>query len=423
MEYYCYNGRRIETPSSLLYSYHHNARFNRKRSLLTLAVISIISTCGIFYQLKQEDRLLEERWNMDIAKANYSTDCEIAVAMASDLQSTRGLFASINSIVTNYQDERKLCFFVFSSLEDAEVRKQGMDCVFQSSSTSTTSSTSTSSTSSIQEVQQRDPSILPSNVQIIHKQIRRDTWEPVIYSQSEAEHEHEHKWALEYLYIRYMLKPPDLEGMQRVIWIDSDTIVRGNIAELFDWDLQGRPVAGAKYWEPLKNYLCTNPRLDRIKMKTRFGRTSPFRVNDHLNTGLLVMDLYQMHRQRILDKWHTLLLSHELDCLWTESDKAFDLALNGHYAELPNVWNVGYLGTQEHHRYNGACQKAKMLHWNGMGKPYTNEGRGISLCVDQFDEYDIVSRQNKGQCMSIVSSAVAATSTGGGVSDAIRSNS
>ena len=64
------------------------------------------------------------------------------------------------------------------------------------------------------------------------------------------------------------------------------------------------------------------------------------------------------------------------------------------------MWNVGYLGTQEYHRYNGACQKAKMLHWNGLEKPYTNEGRGVSFCVDQFDEYDVVSLQNKVECMT-----------------------
>jgi lipopolysaccharide biosynthesis glycosyltransferase len=387
MEYYCYNGRRIETPTALFQNFRGRTNRNRKRTLFYIALVSTICTFGIFYQMKQEERLLEQRWN-NVA-ANYSTDCDIAVAMASDLQSTRGIYASINSIVTNYQDSRKLCFFMFSTLEDADVRKQGMDCVFELGQEESESQSESQS--------EGLPSGLPSNVQIIHKQIRRDTWEPVIYSQSELEQES--KWALEYLYIRYMLNPPDVEGMQRVIWIDSDTIVRGNIAELYDWDLQGRPVAGAKYWEPLKNYLCTNPRLERIKMKTRFGSTSPFRVKDHLNTGLLVIDLYQMHRQKILDKWHDLVISHELDCLWTESDKAFDLALNGHYAELPNVWNVGYLGTQEYHRYNGACQKAKMLHWNGSGKPYTNGGRGVSLCVDQFDEYDVVSLQNKVECM------------------------
>lgn len=361
--------------------------------------------------MKKEERLLEERWNNSINMASFDTDCGIAVAMASDLQSTRGLYASINSMVQNYDDERKLCFFVFSTVEDTNVRKQGLDCVFGEDAVEGAEIDSTN-----------DGNNLRSKFRIIHKQIRVDTWEPIIYSKSELQPDQQQQfepnkasntpWSLEYRYIRYMLKPSDLEGMQRVIWIDSDTIVRGNIAELYDWDLQGRPIAGAKYWEPLKHYLCTNPRLDRIKMKTRFGRsTSPFRVNDHLNPGLLVIDLYQMHRQRILDKWHNLVISHELDCLWTESEKAFDLALNGHYGVLPNVWNVGYLGTQEFHRYNGACQKAKMLHWNGLGKPYTNQGRGKSLCVDQFDEYDIVSQQDKGTCMALTANLPQSSTT------------
>ena len=362
-----------------------------KRKMMILASLSIMCILGVSYQMKllQEERLLEERWNS--ATAKFSTDCDVAIAMASDIRSTRGMYASINSIVTNYKDaERKLCFFIFSTERDMNARRQGMDCVF---STPLSMDGSESGSDNI-----TTKTVLPPNVQIIHKQIRRDTWQPIIYSKAELEQEPNN---LEYMYIRYNLKPADVEGMQRVIWIDSDTIVRGDVQELYDWDLQGRAVAGAKYWEPLKEYLCTNPRLDGIKMKQHFGRkTTPFRVENHLNTGLLVLDLYQIHRQRILDKWHDLVVSHELDCLWTpgSGDKAFDLALNGHYTELPNVWNVGYLGSQEYHRYNCSCNNAKMLHWNGIGKPY-NEGRGISLCVDQFDIYDIVSLQNKGECM------------------------
>jgi len=66
---------------------------------------------------------------------------------------------------------------------------------------------------------------------------------------------------LEYMYARYYLKPADVDGMQRVIWIDSDTFVQGDVA-----------VAAANYWEPLKEYLCTNPRLEKIKMKPSDGR-------------------------------------------------------------------------------------------------------------------------------------------------------
>lgn len=346
--------------------------------MLLLVILSVVCVTGI-YQLKmfQEARLLEESW-LNTA-ADSETDCDIAIAMGSDIPSTRGLYASINSIVANYKNhERKLCLFIFATEKDSDARKKGIDCAFGTPGTGN--------------------SLFPANVRIVHKQIRRETWKHAIYSQEELQQDPSAN-TLEYIYVRYNLQRSDVEGMQRIIWIDSDTIVRGNVEELYDWDLQGRAVAGAKYWEPLKNYLCTNPRLERIKMRTRFGRKiSPFQVNNHLNTGLLVMDLYQMHRQRILDKWHDLVVSHELDCLWTpgSGDKAFDLALNGQYTELPNIWNVGYLGSQEFHRYNGACDNAKMLHWNGSGKPY-NEGRGMSLCVDQFDMYDVVSLENKGE--------------------------
>jgi len=171
------------------------------------------------------------------------------------------------------------------------------------------------------------------------------------------------------------------------------------VNELYDWDLKGKVVAAASYWEPLKNYLCTNPRLKKIKMKTPDGKLTPFEVKKHVNNGLLVLDLYQMQRQRILQKWHNLVASHELECLWVKGgDQGFHLALNGQYEELPNAWNVGYLGKQEFHRYNDACQNAKMLHWNGVGKPY-NEHRSISLCVDQFEIFDIISLQNKGNCL------------------------
>ena len=336
----------------------------------------MFSASAVFYQITHEERLLKASFST--TSANFHTDCDIAIAMGSDIPSTRGLYASINSIIANYQGgDRKLCFYVFATKEDFPMREKGLDCVFGDGG-------------------------LPANVEIIKKQINRDTWYPMIYSKDEEElADTRNKGSnayMEYMYARYYLRPEDVDGMQRVIWIDSDSIVLGDVQELYDWDMHGNAVAAVNYWEPLKNYLCTNPRLDRIKMKTSGGRISPFAVNKHLSSGLLIIDLYQMQLQGILRKWHDLTRSHELDCLWTQSDKAFNLALNGQYEELPNVWNVGYLGTQDQLRHNDACQTANMLHWNGMGKPY-NEGRGMSLCVDQFDLFDVVSLENKGKCL------------------------
>ena len=388
MEYYCYNGRRVDR------SFFYNRGRNRLRSIYrVLALFTVMAVVGIFYQITEEERLLKESWSAQTA--DYDSDCDIAIAMGSDLPSSRGMFASINSIIANYhQPNRKLCFFVFSTKADYPARKKGLECVF--------GTTNDDPDKKDPDKDQAHSQGLPSNVQIFHKEIDRDAWDTVIYTQHELQGGSGSANALEYLYARYYLKPADVDGHQRVIWIDSDTIVRGDVQELYDWDLKGQVVAAASYWEPLKNYLCTNPRLNKIKMKTPEGKyMTPFQVKKHLNNGLLVIDLYQMQRQRILQKWHALLISHELQCLWVQGgDQGFYLALNGEYEELPNVWNVGYLGKQEYHRYNDACQNGKMLHWNGSGKPY-NEGRSASLCVDQFDMFDVVAMQNKGECLRL----------------------
>ncbi len=354
-------------------------RISRKKPSVIMALTIMFLVSVVCWQIG-DDRLLREITGPSYLPPPISSDCDIAIAMGSDLTSTRGMFASINSIITNYQnDEKSLCFFVFSTKEDFSERERGLKCAFDSES-------------------------LPKNVRIFNREIQRQEWDDensVIFTPEEASQgvvgggER-----MEYTFARYYLRPEHVDGIQRVIWIDSDTIVQGNIEEIYDWDLQGQVVAGTNYWQPLKDYLCTNPRLGRIKMRTPDGRKSPLQVKQNLNNGLLVIDLYEMQRQRVIEKWNKLLKMHMEDCLWTHSDKAFNLVIRGRYAQLPQEWNIGYLGTQELHRYIGACQKAKMLHWNGIGKPYTNEGRSGALCVDHFDAYDIISQQNKGQCLT-----------------------
>lgn len=322
----------------------------------------------------------DERFLKEITGGNtynpppLTTDCDISVVMGSDLSSTRGLFASINSIISNYDNnEESLCFFVFSNEQDFEIREGSLRCAFNN---------------------------LPNNVRIFNRKIHRDRWEEhIIYSPEESVQVDGGSTNMEYTFARYYLKPEDVDGVQKVIWIDSDTIFRGSVEEIYNWDLKGKIVAGVHYWQPLRDFLCPNPRLRSIKMKTLEGTKNPFEVNRHLNTGLLVIDLVQMQRQRIIEKWSDLLKLHVIDCLWTQPDKAFNLVLKGDYELLPKEWNVGYLGLQEFQRYINACNDAKMLHWNGIGKPYSNEGRGKSLCVDQFDLYDVVSLFDKGQCL------------------------
>uniref|UniRef100_A0A7S3VHJ7 Hexosyltransferase n=1 Tax=Chaetoceros debilis TaxID=122233 RepID=A0A7S3VHJ7_9STRA len=352
-------------------------RVSRKKPTALLVFLVMVTTTMVCWHIGNE-RILEEIGVSTYTPPPLHTECDFAVAMGSGLESTRGLYASINSIMSNFKnDEKSLCFFVFSTKKDFELRESGLKCAFDS---------------------------LPKNVRIFNREIRRDEWdEKAIFTPQEASQADVGLTSIaslmEYTFARYYLKPEHVDGMRRVIWIDSDTIIQDDIAKIYDWNLHGKVVGGVNYWQPLKDYLCTNPRLGRISMKTSEGRRNPFQVKKHLNSGLLVMDLYEMQKQHIISDWNKLLQLHLDDCLWKESDKAFNLVIKGKYEELPREWNVGYLGTQEFQRYTSSCEKAKILHWNGVGKPYASEGRGESLCVNQFDAYDIISLEDKAQCL------------------------
>ncbi len=159
-------------------------------------------------------------------------------------------------------------------------------------------------------------------------------------------------------------------------------------------------VAATNYWEPFRNHLCPNHRLSEIKMLSDeigwFGQTktvNPFDVPNHINSGLLLIDLEKMTNQRILYKWANLLNIHNEECLWMDDytgEADFSLAIMGDTEKLPDEWNVGNLGTPEKFRQIGGCDRAKVLHWNGESKPYTNLGRANAFCSEFFDKYDVL---------------------------------
>jgi lipopolysaccharide biosynthesis glycosyltransferase len=302
--------------------------------------------------------------------------------MGGDLQTTRGLLALTHSIIRNYNPNTSantntmhdnLCLFIFSTKEDLDEKKQSLECAVNSME-----------------------NVDLSHVRIIHKIIDKQNWFPRVYSLSEAD-----KLGMEYKWFRYYLSPNDVEGLNKILYLDTDMIIEGNIAELFEWDMNGHVVAATNYWEPLRNHLCHSHKLGDIAMKTdeigfigNAKTITPFETSNHINTGLLLIDLEMMLNQRILKNWSRLLDIHESEeCLWLEEysgEADFTLAINGDAEILPEEWNVGNLGSPEMYRLIGGCERANALHWNGAAKPYTNIGRTHALCLEYFIKYDVI---------------------------------
>lgn len=298
--------------------------------------------------------------------------CEIAVAVGANLKNDRGLFALINSVITNYKnDSRVLCVFTFSEEPDFDPFVKNLECTFDT---------------------------VPQNVRIIPQKITKESWNPRIFSKTHERHRPE--LDSDYNWFRYYLTPENVEGLSKVVWLDSDTIVTTNIAELYDWNLNGQVVAAGSYHEPLRVHLCGgNPELKKINMSYHGKSMTPLELPKHMNAGVLVMDLIEMKKQGILEEWHRLVKLHEQKCLWNLANQPpFTLAIQGKYEELPGEWNVGYLGCspayQEPHGFS--CDEGKILHWNGEMKPWSSED---AACKDIFRKYDILSK-SKSQCAS-----------------------
>lgn len=118
--------------------------------------------------------------------------------------------------------------------------------------------------------------------------------------------------------IAYVKLEPEkyTKAQERLIWLDSDTIVLGSLEPIWNLDLKGMPIAAAP--NPWGN--PNNPR-DR---------------KPYFNTGLLVYDM-KLWQEEKLSK--TLVKNAKIN-LWGDCDQgAFNSVLAGRWHKLDRIWN------------------------------------------------------------------------------------
>ncbi|MGL5062870.1 MAG: glycosyltransferase family 8 protein [Microcoleus sp.] len=103
---------------------------------------------------------------------------------------------------------------------------------------------------------------------------------------------------------------------ERLIWLDSDTIVLGSLESLWNLDLQGMPIAATpNAWG--------NP-------------NNPRDCRPYFNTGLLVYDMKLWQQEQLSKK---MMQSAKIN-LWGDCDQgAFNSVLAGRWQKLDPIWN------------------------------------------------------------------------------------
>ena len=148
-------------------------------------------------------------------------------------------------------------------------------------------------------------------------------------------------------YFRYMIAEV-LPNIDRVLYLDGDTIVNGDISELFDTDLTNCYCAGV-----------SDIYIESIGYKKTLGLNGLY-----INAGVILFNLDEMRRTNIAEKLFK--LTAENNFKYQDQD-AINVAFNGKIKELDCVYNF----KRDHQKaFPEKIPSAKIVHYVGPNKPW-----------------------------------------------------
>lgn len=158
-------------------------------------------------------------------------------------------------------------------------------------------------------------------------------------------------------YFRYII-PDVVPDLKKAIYLDVDTIVQGDIAELYNIPLDDCYVGGAnhpkEYWDrfPLFYEIVSNLKLD-----------NPY---FYVNGGVLVFNCEKCRKDNIGNLLMEKTRQYKEKIKWADQD-IMNLVLQGKIKELPWQFNT-LLDLLRKYKY--PKEEAKIIHYNGPKKPW-----------------------------------------------------
>lgn len=195
-------------------------------------------------------------------------------------------------------------------------------------------------------------------------------------------------------YARYYLPRllPHVSG--RIVYLDDDCIVQGDIDQLYQMRLKaGTLVAFAEDCQGMSKRITfmQNNYADFFDLKNKHFKALKIKPTDcAFNAGVFVTDLSEWQRHNITAKLEYWLELNSREELYGNerggggAQPPMMLVFYNKYTPMAQIWNVHYLGWTPRTSYSRQfIQRAKLLHWSGHFKPW---GR-TSAFQDIWDGY------------------------------------
>lgn len=158
--------------------------------------------------------------------------------------------------------------------------------------------------------------------------------------------------------IFYRLFIPDLfPEYDKVVYIDSDTVLNDDIAKLYDHDL-GNNLLGA----------CTDTSIQFVEKMLRYIKeVLALDPKEYINSGMLVMNAKAFREENFVDKFFSLLGRYHFDCIAPDQDYLNEIC-SGRIKYLDGRWNA------MPNENTAALENPGLIHYNLFFKPWRFSG-------------------------------------------------
>ncbi len=140
----------------------------------------------------------------------------------------------------------------------------------------------------------------------------------------------------------------------KAIYIDSDVVVLGDVAELYKIDL-GENIIAAR----------PDPKVANIKVFSDYVENAlGIPAEEYVNSGVLLMDLKKLRKMRYIARMTDLIKEYNADLVAPDQDYLNTL-LRGKIMPLDDEWNM--------QAENDLEKETKLIHYNLTKKPWFND--------------------------------------------------
>ena len=142
----------------------------------------------------------------------------------------------------------------------------------------------------------------------------------------------------------------------KAIYIDSDTIIQGDMSDLFDVDIKGF-ILGACHEQAMVQVNEYGAYVEKCLGLDR---------NLYFNAGLLLINCVEFRNRNVLDRFIQTLQVY--DCVVTQDEDYLNLLCKDHVKFIDQRWNTEIFGTIPY-----PIEEAKVLHYIMFNKPWHYE--------------------------------------------------